>query len=99
MEITVAQVAPLASFRVEPNVVMKGEWTKLINTSKYGAKKLEWKLQSAANVMAGEGELIAFRPDQPGIYDVILTATNEAGQSTATEKGGLVVCNADSKTA
>lgn len=97
VEITVAQVAPLASFRVEPNVVMKGEWTKLINTSKYGAKKLEWKLQSAANVMAGEGELIAFRPDQPGIYDVILTATNEAGQSTATEKGGLVVCNADSK--
>lgn len=35
--------------------------------------------------------------DVPGVYDVTLTASNEVGSHSATQKQVLVVCNADSK--
>lgn len=97
VDLTVSQVAPLASFDVTPAVVLKDEMTKLINTSKYGATACQWQLTSAGQAMIGEGDRLAFRPEIPGIYDVKLIASNEAGSSEAVQEGALVVCNADSK--
>lgn len=98
VDIAVSQVAPLASFNVEPGVVMKDEMTKLISTSKYGATDCKWQLVSPAHVYVGTGDKLAFHPAEPGVYDVKLIASNEAGSSEAVQEGGLVVCNADSKT-
>lgn len=95
--ITVSEVAPLAAFDVSPAVVVKGEATTLRDASKYGPNSWNWQLISSAGAMVGEGEKLTFRPEKPGQYDVKLIVENEAGSSTATQEGALIVCNADSK--
>lgn len=96
-DIEVEEVAPLAAFQVEPAVVLKGEMVKLIDKSRYAPNSWKWQLSCPGHSMGGEGEKLAFRPTQPGIYDVKLIASNDTGSSEATEEAGLVVCNADSK--
>lgn len=96
-QIDVRESTPLAAFEVQPAVVVKGETTRLADRSKYAPTGLKWELQSPQTAMTGEGSVLVFRPAKPGIYDVTLTATNAVGTSTATEKGALVVCNADSR--
>lgn len=48
--------------------------------------------------MQGEGEKLCFIPDVAGVYNVTLTASNDAGNSSASQSRALIVCNADSKT-
>ncbi len=96
--INVAAVAPKAAFDVNPAVVMKGEEVRLTNQSLYGTDQCIWTLVSQQNAMQGEGNSLLFKPTEPGIYNVTLTAKNAAGKGEATQDNALIVCNADSKT-
>lgn len=96
-QLNIKQVAPQADFDVTPGTVIKGQEVKLIDKSKYEPKTWKWELKSDANIMLGEGQNLTFTPNAPGMYDVTLKASNESGESSATQKYALVVCNADSK--
>ncbi len=96
--VSIAAVAPQAAFDVEPAIVMKGERVSLTDQSLYDPTHCQWTLVSSQNAIQGEGGRISFTPTTPGIYNVTLKATNEAGSGETTQSNALVVCNADSKT-
>ncbi len=96
--VSVGAVAPKAAFDVSPSVVMKGEEVRLTDQSLYGPEQCVWTLVSQQNAMQGEGKSLLFKPTEPGIYNVTLTAKNAAGKGETTLDNALIVCNADSKT-
>lgn len=96
--ISVKASAPRAAFDVEPSVVVKGNEVKLTDCSAYGSQHSIWTLTNGYNVMQGDGSNIAFYPTLPGVYDVTLQASNEAGNNSTTMQRALTICNADSKT-
>lgn len=96
--IKVKMVAPEVSFDVSPAVVRKGEKVRLVDESLYDPNQWEWTLVSGQSAMAGVGKHILFEPTIPGIYDVTLRASNDAGKTEVTHTSALIVCNADSKT-
>lgn len=97
-KINIVESAPKAAFDVEPSVVVKGNQVRLTDKSQYGSAHSVWTLSSANNAMQGEGEKLCFIPDVAGVYNVTLTASNDAGNSSASQSRALIVCNADSKT-
>lgn len=96
--IEVKTAAPKAAFDVEPATVVKGESVKLTDISAYAPTQSIWTLTNYPTVMRGDGSKIAFTPTIPGVYDVTLQASNEAGANSITRERALTVCNADSKT-
>ena len=96
--IEVKTAAPKAAFDVEPATVVKGESVKLTDISAYAPTQSTWTLTNYPTVMQGDGSNIAFTPTVPGVYDVTLQASNEAGTNSVTRERALTVCNADSKT-
>ena len=96
--VTVKASAPRAAFDVEPSVVVKGNEVRLKDCSAYGSQQSLWILADNHNVMQGDGGNICFYPTVPGVYDVTLLASNEAGSGTTTLQRALTICNADSKT-
>ncbi len=93
----ISPVLPVAMFDVSSDVVVKGEPVVLRDQSKYAPTSWNWILASTKYVMAGEGKSLRFIPEKPGVYDVILTVSNEVGQSQVIQERALTVCNADSK--
>ena len=96
--VSIKASAPRAAFDVEPSVVVKGNEVRLKDCSAYGSQHSLWTLADGNNVMQGDGGNICFYPTLPGVYDVTLHASNEAGSSTTTLQRALTICNADSKT-
>lgn len=96
--IEVKTAAPKAAFDVEPATVVKGESVKLTDISAYAPTQSIWTLTNYPTVIRGDGSKIAFTPTIPGVYDVTLQASNEAGANSITRERALTVCNADSKT-
>ena len=92
-----SKVAPKADFDVSPVVVSKGEQVTLSNRSIYDPDLCKWTLVGSTNVLYGEGQNIAFKPEVAGTYDITLSASNEKGTDEVTRKSALIVCNADSK--
>lgn len=95
--VSIKTSAPRAAFDVEPSVVVKGSEVKLTDCSAYGSQHSLWTLADGNNVMQGDGQNITFFPTLPGVYDVTLRASNEAGSGSATLQRALTICNADSK--
>lgn len=96
-EVTVTEVAPLADFAISKPVVLVGETVDFIDKSKYSPSRWQWLLSGTAGNVVIKGRDASFTTENPGIYDVCLTASNNAGKSTSVVEGGLVVVNADSK--
>lgn len=96
-QITVEEVAPEAAFIVSKPVVMKGEKVVLENVSKYNPTTLQWVLKGSANCSVINGGTTYFSSEHPGVFDVTLAATNEAGTGKTTQERALIVVNADSK--
>lgn len=96
--ITVNMIPPKVAFDVEPAVVHKGEPVLLSDNSTYDPEKWTWLLRSNQNALYAEGNLVYFKPQTAGIFDVTLTASNATGKTSSTRSSALVVCNADSKT-
>lgn len=93
----VKNVAPEVQFEVSPMAVLKGQEVTLTDRSRYAPARWKWQLDSRRYTLFAEGRNPKVRMDVPGVYDVTLTASNEVGCNTATQKQVLVVCNADSK--
>ena len=96
-DIIVEQVVPKADFDVAPAVVVKGETTFIKDKSLYHPTKWQWILQGKAKSYLINGQNTSLVINEPGNYDLTLKASNSQGSSSATRKGALIVCNADSK--
>lgn len=96
-ELHVKNVAPLVGFDFSPRVIQKGQEVTFTDRSRYVPTDWKWQIDSRRFTLFAKGNKPTVRMDIPGIYDVTLTASNEVGSHTATQKQVLVVCNADSK--
>ena len=97
MDIKVEEVAPIADFDVAPTIIMKGETTFLKDKSKYSPKQWQWLLHSANKDVVINGQNSSYTPQETGVYDIQLKATNNVGSTSKTRQRALIVCNADSK--
>lgn len=93
----VRNVMPVIGFDLSARVVQKGQKVTLTDRSRYAPTAWKWQLDSRRLTVQAAGANPTLRMDVPGVYDVTLTASNEVGSSTETQKQVLVVCNADSK--
>lgn len=93
----VKNVAPLVQFELSPMIVQKGQEVVFTDRSRYVPTDWKWLIDSRRFTLFAKGNKPTVRMDVPGVYDVTLTASNEVGSHSATQKQVLVVCNADSK--
>ena len=96
--INVVAVAPEAAFNIRNNVVVKGQTIDLINASKYAPTKWQWDLSSNLDIFRFGGQNKSITIDEPGIYDVQLTVSNDQGTDQLMRRKAVVVCNADGQT-
>lgn len=96
-QIEVQEVAPVAAFSISPAIVIKGEEVTLTDDSQYAPNRWVWQISSTnANYVAYDQHR-SLTIDKPGVYDVSLSASNDAGTSKASRERALIVVNADSK--
>ena len=93
----VKNVAPLVQFDLSPMIVQKGREVTFTDRSRYVPTDWKWQIDSRRFTLFAKGNNPTVRMDVPGVYDVTLTASNEVGSHTLTQKQVLIVCNADSK--
>lgn len=93
----VKNVAPLVQFDLSPMIVQKGQEVTFTDRSRYIPTDWKWQMDSRRFTLFAKGNNPTVRMDVPGVYDVTLTASNEVGSHTLTQKQVLIVCNADSK--
>ena len=98
-KVTVKAAAPTPDFSVNPSSILLGETTYLVDKSRGNADNWFWTLDNGRRVLAVNGQNSSYVPKYPGVYDVSLTATNDVGGKTATQKRRLYVSNADPKNA
>lgn len=95
--IRVEAAAPKVDFAVSPSLILKGESFTLTDKSTGGPTDWTWKLVSSGNSFVAMGQNPTLTLDQPGVYNITLTAKNDAGMSSKTLNKALYVANADSK--
>ena len=93
--VTVKKVRPEAAFRVQNNIVLKGEKAFLVDQSKYGPETWTWDVSNGLQIYRIPGQYNSITFDTPGFYDVTLTTENEVGSSSVTRSKAITVCNAD----
>ena len=96
--INVVAVAPEAAFNLRNNVVVKGQAIDLLDASKYAPTKWQWDLSSNLDIFRFGGKNKSVSIDEPGIYDVQLTVSNDQGTDRLLRRKALVVCNANGQT-
>lgn len=98
MTITVSEVVPVADFDISEAVVLKGSPVKLVSTSRHRPTSLQWTLAGTVQKTIVNGaETFDFTPEEPGIYNITLKATNDKGSDSFTQNRALIVTNADSQ--
>ena len=95
--IEVAEVSPEADFNVLTPVVTVNDTVKIKDESKFTPTNWKWILSSPGQSYLVNGRNVNFQTTAPGVYDVMLTASNNVGASTHSRSRGLIVVNADSK--
>ena len=95
--IEVAEVSPEADFNVLTPVVTVNDTVKIKDESKFTPTGWKWMLSSPGKNYLINGRNVKFQATEPGVYDVVLTASNNVGTSTLSRSRGLIVVNADSK--
>ena len=96
-QIEVAEVAPKAAFSVTPAVVVVGDIVDLIDESLYTPTQWTWHVGSGKFNDIAYDQYKTLQMNQPGVYDVTLSVSNNAGNSKLTRQRALIVTNADSK--
>lgn len=93
--VKVTNAMPIINFSVTPATIILGDKVALTDNSKYEPTKWLWTVSNDRHNVAINGKDYAYVPKAPGVYDVTLTATNNMGTSTATQKRAFMVSNAD----
>lgn len=97
-QIQVVKVAPQSAFTIHNNVAIVGEEIGLEDQSKYEPETWEWIVASTSQTYLVNGANAVIKIDQPGVYSVSLTTSNEKGSSTTTRAKAITVCAADGET-
>lgn len=93
--VTVKKVKPAAAFRIQNNVILKGEKAYLVDLSKYNPESWTWDVANGMQILRIPGQYNSVTLDTPGFYDVTLTSRNDVGESSVTRSKAITVCNAD----
>ncbi|MBQ2123181.1 MAG: DUF5013 domain-containing protein [Bacteroidaceae bacterium] len=95
-QVKVTEVIPSAAFSVSPAVVVKGAEVSFTDQSLYTPAKWEWVISNGKNVEVAFEQHPTLVMNTPGVYDVTLSAINNAGTDALTRQRALIVTNADS---
>lgn len=93
----VKNVKPQPEFDLSRRVVICGQKVELTDRSKYLPNRWDWRVESNKVCYRKQGRHVELVPEEPGVYDVTLTAGNEEGTASLEKKQTLIVCRADSK--
>lgn len=93
--VTIRNTLPAVSFDVNPATVIVGQKVGLVDKTKYEPTKWMWAITNERHNIGINGQNYAFEPKYPGVYDVSLTATNDIGTATASQRKAIFVSNAD----
>lgn len=96
-QVSVTRSAPRADFDVHSAFVIKGEKVYLTDKSRYQPTEWLWDIRLGSRHAGIIGQNSSFTPTRPGIYDVRLTAANEAGKNSIQYGKAFIVANADSR--
>lgn len=96
-QIEVLEVSPVASFSISPAVIIKGEEITLTDESLYTPTQWEWHVGNTTTNYIAYDRYKTLAIEKPGVYDVTLSVSNNAGSSTTTRERAIIVTNADSK--
>ena len=97
MRLHIAQSVPRAAFTAERRMLYVGQTARLTCTSRYAPTERRWMATSPTDTLQARGRHAEWRITQPGVYDVMLAASNDAGTDTLRQARTLVVCQADSR--
>lgn len=97
LRFTVHTAVPVAAFDLSDMIVRRGDAVRLTDRSRFAPVAWAWRVASERDTLLSEGRQVEVKPDVPGVYDVCLAATNEAGTGEAVRRAALIVCNADSR--
>ena len=97
-QVAVIAVAPQVAFNIRNNVVVKGQNIDLLDATRFTPDTWTWELSSNLDIYRYTQQNTSIIIDEPGIYDVTLTASNAQGSDQLTRRKAVVVCNADGKT-
>lgn len=93
--INIKNTLPAVSFDVTPATIIVGQKVGLVDKTKYEPTKWMWTITNERHNIGINGQNYAFEPKYPGVYDVSLTATNDIGSASASQKKAIFVSNAD----
>lgn len=83
---------PKASFSVSKTIAAPGEEIRFTNTSSIDTKSVQWKFVGASvESSIDQNPVVSYSKE--GVYDVELTAINEAGQTTHVMKDIVTITN------
>ena len=83
---------PKASFSVSKTIVAPGEEIEFTNTSSANTQSVQWSFEGAS-IESSQDQNPVVTYSKEGVYDVQLTAINEAGETTNRMKGIVTVTN------
>ena len=83
---------PKASFSVSKTIIAPGEEIEFTNTSSANTQSVQWSFEGAS-IESSQDQNPVVTYSKEGVYDVQLTAINEAGETTNRMKGIVTVTN------
>ncbi|MBO4906049.1 MAG: DUF5013 domain-containing protein [Bacteroidaceae bacterium] len=97
-QIEVVMVAPQSAFTIHNNIAIVGEDIQLVDETKYEPDTWSWKVNSTVHTYMINGRNSTLKIDEPGLYNVSLTTSNEKGTSTVSRSRAITVCAYDGQT-
>jgi len=93
--VTVENTIPAVAFDINPSNVLVGQKVALVDRTKYEPTKWMWTVTNNRHNIGIKGQDYNWEPTAPGVYDVSLTATNNVGTGSLSQKKAIFVSNAD----
>lgn len=92
----VVPVAPKLAYSISPAIALVGENVTLTDESTYDPSAWAWNVHSTNARYTGTTKTLAFKPTKAGVYTLVHSASNDAGESTETVERALIVCKTKS---
>ncbi len=96
-KIMVLEKAPTADFNITTPIILKGNSVSLVDASSYEPSSWFWEVSDLSHHDVYTTQNAEHTFNDPGVYEVTLTASNAMGSNKKSQKRGVVVCNADAE--
>ncbi len=96
-QIEVQLAKPEADFKLDRNVILKGESVQFTDLSKYQPDSWYWTASSKTAYLRSREQNPSFTFDKAGVYKVLFIPSNSEGDDPIERERVVIVCGADSQ--